>query len=261
MGVYTEAIKDDNGLRVGFEAVNLDGSRRTLAHKSQFMDSPDMVGGKSGGIFFVDTDAISSFILPAIHDALGDKDAVIIIDEIGKIQACNAEFLPLMQRLLDSDHDVLGTIVFDPEPWAEKIKNDPRVILLALSKENRDALPQILEHIFSWSNKLEGLDAAIANRALALLREYLEKGQSIQIEKLFSSALDYVRQPLPSRGQDESGNPIYDIRGKHDVRIVTAHLQSGTYLCTCPLNRGEGRYVGQAGECSHIQTVKMLLDS
>lgn len=259
-GFYTEAIKDENNARVGFSLVTLDGTRRELAHKQKFLDSPFVIQGKSGGQFYVNGETISSFIVPTLQKALDEK-VLIVVDEIGKIQAINPDFLQLVDQIMASDHDLLGTIVYDPKPWADKYKADPDVLLVEVNAENRDELPFMLDTLFANTVKLGELEPLVQSQVLALTRQYLQESQRLQIEKLYNNALDYLHQPLSRIGKDDEGRLQFEIAGKHDKRIITFDKHTGSYSCTCPLYRGEEPYVGRAGECSHIQTIKILIQS
>ncbi len=143
VGVYTQEIRDKEG-RQGFTAVDFRGSHRILAHKKMFSHSSCIVAGK----YFVDVDAISSFINPTLQASSEMTDAILVIDEIGRMEVCDPAFLPLVDTLLWSEQDILATIVYDPESWAEKYKTHPDITLITVTPENRDSLPQLLKEMF-----------------------------------------------------------------------------------------------------------------
>ncbi|MFC1985041.1 nucleoside-triphosphatase [Chloroflexota bacterium] len=46
----------------------------------------------------------------------------MVIDEIGKIELFSANFRKAVSRLFDSNKRVLGTIILNPDLWADAIK-------------------------------------------------------------------------------------------------------------------------------------------
>lgn len=165
IGVLTKEIRDDQNSRVGFKSVNLNGQEKVFMHVSE-IDSDIIVGDK----YKVDINAIDNFVVSEISQPV-DKDTVIIIDEIGRAQSVSQKFLDTIDKLLNSDNNLLGTIVFDDEEWARKFKLNKNILLIEVSELNRDFLPDILKYLFENSESYnsfsviqkEGFDTELFN--------------------------------------------------------------------------------------------------
>ena len=125
-GIITHALWDSEGHRDGFEAETMSGEKKLFAHKS-LITSSYIVKNK----FHVDVAAIDTFIIPEIKKEAHNANAVIIVDEIGRMQSFSAAFLQTVAELLSSEASVLATIVHDPEPWSLSFKSHPEIVLLS----------------------------------------------------------------------------------------------------------------------------------
>ena len=137
-GFYTEEIRG-GGIREGFRLVTLDGQDATLAHVN--IHSPYRVS-KYG----VDIDSLDRVGVPALHQAAQHCD-LVVIDEIGKMELFSADFRETVLQIIDSGKRVLGTIMFNPNPWADRIKQNPQVHLIEVT---RTSYHQVLEELRRW---------------------------------------------------------------------------------------------------------------
>lgn len=137
-GFYTQEIRTQ-GIRQGFEIVTLDGQRAVLSHTG--IRSSHRVG-KYG----VDIDALNGVGVQAIRVALKERD-IVVVDEIGKMELFSPAFQQAILDTLDSGKRLLGTIMLQPHPWANRIKADPRVELVTVTRTNHQ---QLLNHIETW---------------------------------------------------------------------------------------------------------------
>ncbi|HIP97247.1 MAG TPA: NTPase [Anaerolineae bacterium] len=136
-GFYTEEIRE-RGQRVGFKLVTISGQEGTLAH-IRLRDAPHI--GKYG----VNLGDLQAVGVTAIRQAIATKE-VVVIDEIGKMEMLSESFRDAVWEALDSDRDVVGTIMLRPHPWADAIKENPRVTVIEVYGANRDVLAdQVLE--------------------------------------------------------------------------------------------------------------------
>ncbi|MFC1993217.1 nucleoside-triphosphatase [Chloroflexota bacterium] len=140
-GFYTEEIRTQ-GVRKGFRLVTLDGRSTTLAHID--IDSPYRVS-KYG----VDVDSLDRVGVSALRRAAQECD-LVIIDEIGKMELCSANFREAVSQIVDSGKRILGTIMLNPHPWADAIKRQPQVNLITVPRSNHQ---QVLGELKNW---LEG---------------------------------------------------------------------------------------------------------
>jgi nucleoside-triphosphatase len=77
---------------------------------------------------------------------VGERD-LVIIDEIGKMELFSAAFREVVLQVIDSGKRVLGTIMLNPNPWADAIKHRPQVNLLTVNRANRR---EVLEELSGW---------------------------------------------------------------------------------------------------------------
>jgi nucleoside-triphosphatase len=84
--------------------------------------------------------------VPALYQAARQHD-LVVIDEIGKMELFSANFREVVLQIIDSGKMVLGTIVLNPNPWADAIKRQPRVKLVTVTRTNYH---QVLEELRYW---------------------------------------------------------------------------------------------------------------
>ena len=144
-GFYTEEIRSQ-GVRQGFRLVTLDGGEVILAHVN--IHSPYRVG-KYG----VDIDGLERVGVPALHKAAQQCD-LVVIDEIGKMELFSANFREAVSQIIDSGKRILGTVMLNPNPWADAIKRQPQVNLIIVTRDN---YRQVLAGLLHWLEALESL--------------------------------------------------------------------------------------------------------
>jgi nucleoside-triphosphatase len=139
-GFYTEEIRS-RGARKGFRLVTLDGQDAVLAHI-------DISGPHRVSKYGVDINSLEKVGVNAIQRAIAESD-LIVIDEIGKMELFSPRFREAVLKAIDSGKKVLGTIMLNPNPFADEIKRHPGVRVIELSRPNQD---QVLHEIISWIN-------------------------------------------------------------------------------------------------------------
>ena len=137
-GFYTEEIRS-RGVREGFRLVSLNGDNAILAHVT--IQSPYRVS-KYG----VDIEALERVGVPALYEA-AEQYKLVIVDEIGKMELFSAEFREAVSYIIDSGKKVLGTIMFNPNSWADSVKRHSRVNLITVTRDNNK---KVLEDIREW---------------------------------------------------------------------------------------------------------------
>lgn len=131
-GFFTREIKD-KGRRVGFYIHTMDGREGILAHqniRSQFHV------GKYG----VNIEDINSLAVSAIIPA--QRDQVIVIDEIGKMECFSTLFKKTLIQVLDSPNCVIGSIAQKGDHFIRQIKERSDICLIFVSEKNRNMLTQ-----------------------------------------------------------------------------------------------------------------------
>ena len=145
-GFYTQEIRSQ-GIREGFRLVTLEGQEATLAHVN--IHSPYRVS-KYG----VDIDGLDRVGVPALYQAVQQCD-LVVVDEIGKMELFSANFREAVSQIIDSGKRVLGTIMLNPNPWADRIKQNPQVHLLEVTRTN---YYRVLEELRRWLNVAENVN-------------------------------------------------------------------------------------------------------
>jgi nucleoside-triphosphatase len=138
-GFYTEEIRDQ-GTRLGFKVVALEGGEAVFAHVD--FATPERVG-KYG----LDLCALEAVGVNAIREAV-QAQRPIVIDEIGPMEIRSVAFREAVNDALDSELPVLATIFSRPLPFTEGIKSRPDAVLIEISVNNRDRLVSQLSEKF-----------------------------------------------------------------------------------------------------------------
>jgi nucleoside-triphosphatase len=140
VGFYTAEIRE-KGVRKGFELISLDGRRGILSHtdiKSHYRVSK----------YGVDVKGFEDFLESIPF--LDPKTALIIIDEIGKMECFSDKFKRLLKEILDSDKLVIATIATKGDGLITEIKKRDDVRLFEMTHGNRNTLlSEILKEVMS----------------------------------------------------------------------------------------------------------------
>ncbi len=143
IGFYTQEIRHpETKQRTGFKVITTDGAEGILAQK--FEDSPYKVGS-----YGVNVKEFEDLVIPVLEKALNEKDKIIVIDEIGKMELFSKKFVELIKKLL-TQKDIKAVItipVKDIHPLIKQIRNSPDTVIIELSYSNRDQVPQKLLEI------------------------------------------------------------------------------------------------------------------
>jgi len=137
-GFYTEEMRV-GGVRQGFKITALNGQSAILSHIS--ITSPYRVS-KYG----VDIEAFNRVGVAAMNEAI-EKANLIIVDEIGKMELFSIPFREAITRAIKSGKKMLGTIMLNPEPFADLIKKQPGVKVVNLTRANRI---QVANELKQW---------------------------------------------------------------------------------------------------------------
>ncbi|MGC8852927.1 MAG: NTPase [Hydrogenobacter sp.] len=138
IGFWTEEVRDKvKKERTGFRIVSTD--KKSIIFASKFFTSKYLVGS-----YGVNVERFESVALPILERALKEKDKIVVIDEVGKMELFSEKFANMVSLLLsDTKRSMLITIpIRDVHPLVKWIRRHPQVVLMELKKENRDALPE-----------------------------------------------------------------------------------------------------------------------
>jgi nucleoside-triphosphatase len=131
-GFITEERRDARGARTGFDIVTLDGRRARLAVLAR-----DLPGAPRVGRYAVDVASLESVAVPALAAAI-DSGRLVVIDEIGKMELLSPALQRAVIEAFRRNRCLLGTITQRPHPFADELKTQPDVSLLAMTREDRE---------------------------------------------------------------------------------------------------------------------------
>jgi nucleoside-triphosphatase len=135
-GFYTREVRV-KGVRVGFEIVTLDGQTALLSHV-------DFPGPYRVGKYGVNLENLRRVGLPALEVKPGVD--LVVVDEVGRMECLSDEFVAAMERLWEQPVALLITVAEKGGGYMAAIKEKSELILITVTQENRDGLPdQILE--------------------------------------------------------------------------------------------------------------------
>ena len=139
-GFYTQELRGEDGRRIGFQAIGLNGGSTTLA--SVRSKSRMRVGN-----YGVELSGFERLLDEELNRAAGDID-LFVIDEIGKMECFSELFVDLMRQILDGDMPLLATIAMKGSGFINEAKQRPDIELIRVTEENRNGLPLDLARRF-----------------------------------------------------------------------------------------------------------------
>ena len=132
VGFYTEEIREQ-GERVGFQLVSLDGQTRIMSHV-------DFPGPFRVGRYGVDIEGFERFLVSLPFMAASH----VVIDEIGKMECLSKQFQRLVSAIFDRDVTCVATIALHGTGFIESVKQRPDVQLVSIDRGNRDSVATVL---------------------------------------------------------------------------------------------------------------------
>lgn len=141
VGFVTEEVREAGGKRrAGFDVVTLERRRSPLARRG--------APGPRVGAYGVDVKSFEGVALPALEAALEDPLALVVVDEIGKMEFASRRFVELLEGVLERPNPLLGTILQARHPVADRIRAREDIVVREVTPENRDRLPGELTERF-----------------------------------------------------------------------------------------------------------------
>jgi nucleoside-triphosphatase len=110
-----------------------------LAHVD--ISSPHRVGK-----YKVDIGALEGIGVFALRQALTESD-LVVIDEIGKMELLSPAFREVVTQAVNSGKKVLGTIMLNHHPFADRIKRHPQAEVLLVTRDNRT---EVMKKVLDW---------------------------------------------------------------------------------------------------------------
>jgi nucleoside-triphosphatase len=125
-GFFTREIRE-KGRRAGFLITTLHGNQGV---------------GKYG----VNLPDIDQIVVPSMLPTKPTE--IVVVDEVGKMECLSLQFRQTLMKMLDSDHQVIGSIAQKGDQFIQKIKARNDVLLVNVSEKNRDA-PELFSLLLS----------------------------------------------------------------------------------------------------------------
>lgn len=134
-GFYTEEIRQ-HGTRIGFDVVDLNGTRSSLARLTASNSTGPRVGKYS-----VDVKSFEDVSLPTLNPPTLPK-TVIVIDEIGKMELFSKAFQDAVHKIFNSLNCVIIATVpvskGKPFPIVDELLSRKDTVLFTVTRECRD---------------------------------------------------------------------------------------------------------------------------
>lgn len=130
-GFFTEEIRE-GGARKGFRIKTLSGDGALLSHI-------DVTSRYRVGKYGVNLEEFERVAIPSISSSQPGI-AIIVIDEIGKMECFSPVFQQKTVQALDSEKRVLATVALKGNGFISSIKKRPDVTLIQVTEANRNRL-------------------------------------------------------------------------------------------------------------------------
>lgn len=144
IGFWTEEQRDlIKNKRVGFKIITTDGDIATLASKTIMF--PFRVGS-----YGVNVKEFENVVIPLLEKAIVQRDKIIVIDEIGKMELISEKFVDLVKKIIfNGNFNIIATIPSkDVHPLVSSIRRLKDGNLIELTMENRDKIPAYIYKLF-----------------------------------------------------------------------------------------------------------------
>ena len=77
------------------------------------------------------------------------KKQLIVFDELGRLEQCSESFMTAVLEKLQGEKPVLGVIKKEQNSFLDRIRSLSNVVILEVTEENRDLIPQEIEKYIS----------------------------------------------------------------------------------------------------------------
>jgi nucleoside-triphosphatase len=130
VGFFTGEIREQ-GIRVGFSLMGLNGGERVLSHVS-------LRGRHHVGKYTVDIGGFEAFVDDVLVTGPGTR--LVMIDEIGKMECLSPRFRRRVREILDADIPLVATVAIRGDAGITSIKARDDTLVYQVTRENRDIL-------------------------------------------------------------------------------------------------------------------------
>lgn len=146
-GVIVAEVTGAGGRRCGFELQvvwSAPGARLQVLERVELAAAADRPGAPKVGRYAVNPGALA-LAVQALDGAM-HEGGLVVIDEIGPLQALSPEFRDAVLRCLDGPCHLLGTLSAQSEdPFVMQVRARPGVRVLEVTRQNRFHLAEGLQ--------------------------------------------------------------------------------------------------------------------
>lgn len=135
VGFVTEEIREGR-TRLGFRIRDLDGEEAVMAHVERR-------GGPRVGRYGVDLEALEGVALRALEKARRGAE-LVVVDEIGKMEALSAAFLEILADVLDLPVPTLATAPTGSHPFLSPLLKRRDVSVYTIDRRSRDRVKEVI---------------------------------------------------------------------------------------------------------------------
>ncbi len=141
-GFTTAEIRRPGGPREGFRITGLSGAEGVLAHVT-------LKAGPRVGRYRVNIDDLERIGVAEVERAVDDAStALIIVDEIAKMELFSERFRRAVERALESSKPLLGTIQIRHDPFLDRIRARADTEIISIDRRTlNDAEARIVSHL------------------------------------------------------------------------------------------------------------------
>lgn len=103
--------------------------------------------GKEGGMCAAVTESGIRKVVPegfgygaSLIENSGNEQ-LIVFDELGRFEQCSERFMNAVLSKLNGEKPVVGVIKKENNPFLDRIRENPNVVILEVTEENRNSIP------------------------------------------------------------------------------------------------------------------------
>ncbi len=134
-GFYKEDVREE-GTRIGFRAVTLNGSSAIFAHRDYHTEP-----GHRLGQYGVRPEILEALVLPHL-DASRKRAQVVFVDEIARMELISDRFKEAVTAVLDSPSVVIASVAAQGTGFTKRVKERTDVEVITVTRKNRDILEE-----------------------------------------------------------------------------------------------------------------------
>jgi nucleoside-triphosphatase len=145
-GFLTEEIRED-GHRVGFQVVTLDGRDFLLAHVRN-------AGSARIGPYGIDLTGLETIGMASLEPA--SPETLVVVDEIGKMECLSPAFKQRVAELMDGPSPLLASVAAVGVGFVKHVKQDARAKTFTLAKGGSERMADEIVRTLERALLLQG---------------------------------------------------------------------------------------------------------